>query len=89
MKFIEFIGLLLVVYLATQIFLPAAMPKVFEYNWFFKDLFRKKKLPVDEQVEKLSNQRNLLNNKIEETKAEVESEVERAKKAQEELDKLK
>lgn len=89
MKFIEFVGLLFIIYLATQIFLPAAMPKTFETNWFFKDLFRKKKLPISDKIEKLSNQKGLLTTQIEETKAQVDTEAEKARKAGEELEKLK
>ena len=83
MKFLEFIGLLLILYIFTQQFLPAIMPSKLETNWFFK-----KKKPIDEKVQDISNKKELLDNQIDEVKSQIQIEADKVKKAEEKVNKL-
>lgn len=83
LQLLEVLGILLLLYLITQHFIPSIWPNQFEKNWLFK-----KNKPLDEKIEKLANRKSKLNNDILETKDELRANAEKVDRADKELDKL-
>ena len=83
MAFLEFLGILFVLYLITQILIPAIWPTLFQKNWVFK-----KKKPIDETVKKLADKKALLNNDIAEVKKQTADEVAKINRANEDVNNL-
>ncbi len=81
--FLEFLGALLVIYLISQILIPAIWPRDFERNWIFK-----KKKPIDEKIQTLADKKGKLTNDIAETKQELRGEAEKIDKADKHLNEL-
>lgn len=81
--FLEFMLLILALYLITQIFLPAMWPSIFSYNWAFK-----KKKPIDDKITSIKNKKARLEGEVDEMKDEITGSLEKSKQAAKEVKKL-
>lgn len=79
--FLEFVFVLVALYLLTQIFLPMVLPIQFQYNWLFK------KTKAD-KVEKLVNENERIKSEATELYTQTEKEIEEAEKQKEALKNL-
>lgn len=82
-QFFELCVIVLILYLITQILIPAIWPKDFERNWLFK---RKKRF--DDKVQDLTEKKGNLNNQIAETKQKLMDEADRIANATKDIEKI-
>ncbi len=83
--FLEIIGVIVFLYLLTQVFLPLMFPSVFEINW----LFKKNKSTLKDKAKDLKQKKTDYVKAVDEVKKESKQYLEDAKQTNQEIKQLK